>query len=158
MNSIESVTVAPARVFKALSSDDLRRCAPSIFAEHARPGVSSRYTFVSTQQVRRFAALRLSFQDQSDNYRREQVNENNGKIKSGQFHSQRSNLVKQGYNFFSEREMNRVVSGTRPAGKNEGKTGHIAPEVPIALILPENWGNPGFYQGGCSPAEAVWEN
>jgi hypothetical protein len=34
-----------------LSSDDLRRCAPSIFAEHARPGVSSRYTFVSTQQV-----------------------------------------------------------------------------------------------------------
>jgi hypothetical protein len=51
MNSIESVTVAPARVFKALSSDDLRRCAPSVFAEHARPGVSSRYTFVSTQQV-----------------------------------------------------------------------------------------------------------
>jgi hypothetical protein len=51
MNSIESVPVAPARVFKALSSDDLRRCAPSIFAEHARPGVSSRYTFVSTQQV-----------------------------------------------------------------------------------------------------------
>jgi len=51
MNSIESVPVAPARVFKALSSDDLRRCAPSVFAEHARPGVSSRYTFVSTQQV-----------------------------------------------------------------------------------------------------------
>lgn len=51
MNSIESVTVAPARVFKALSSDDLRRCAPSVFAEHARPGVSSRYTFVSTAQV-----------------------------------------------------------------------------------------------------------
>src|SRR3954471_3994811 len=51
MNSIETVTVAPARVFKALSSDDLRRCAPSVFAEHARPGVSSRYTFVSTQQV-----------------------------------------------------------------------------------------------------------
>ena len=39
MNTIESVPVAPARVFKALSSDDLRRCAPSIFAEHA-PGVS----------------------------------------------------------------------------------------------------------------------
>lgn len=51
MNSIESVPVAPARVFKALSPDDLRRCAPSIFAEHARPGVSVRYTFVSTQQV-----------------------------------------------------------------------------------------------------------
>jgi hypothetical protein len=51
MNSIESVNVAPARVFKALSSDDLRRCAPSVFAEHARPGVSARYTFVSTAQV-----------------------------------------------------------------------------------------------------------
>jgi hypothetical protein len=51
MNSIESVTLAPARVFKALSSDDLRRCAPSVFAEHARPGVSARYTFVSTAQV-----------------------------------------------------------------------------------------------------------
>ncbi len=51
MNSIESVPVAPARVFKALSSDDLRRCAPSVFAEHARPGVSTRYTFVSTAHV-----------------------------------------------------------------------------------------------------------
>lgn len=51
MNSIASVTVAPARVFKALSSADLRRCAPSVFAEHARPGVSARYTFVSTAQV-----------------------------------------------------------------------------------------------------------
>ena len=51
MNSIESVPVAPARVFKALSTDDLRRCAPSVFAEHARPGVSARYTFVSTAQV-----------------------------------------------------------------------------------------------------------
>lgn len=51
MNTIESVPVAPARVFKALSSDDLRRCAPSVFAEHARPGVSARYTFVSTAQV-----------------------------------------------------------------------------------------------------------
>ena len=49
MNS--SVIVSPARTFKALSSEDLRRCAPSIFAEHARPGVSSRYTFVSTAQV-----------------------------------------------------------------------------------------------------------
>lgn len=46
-----SVIVSPARTFKALSSEDLRRCAPSIFAEHARPGVSSRYTFVSTAQV-----------------------------------------------------------------------------------------------------------
>jgi hypothetical protein len=36
---------------QALSSDDLRRCAPSVFAEHARPGVSARYTFVSTAQV-----------------------------------------------------------------------------------------------------------
>lgn len=49
MNTIETVT--PARAFKALSSDDLRRCAPSVFAEHARPGVSARYTFVSTAQV-----------------------------------------------------------------------------------------------------------
>ena len=46
-----SVIVSPARAFKALSSDELRRCAPSVFAEHARPGVSSRYTFVSTAQV-----------------------------------------------------------------------------------------------------------
>jgi hypothetical protein len=46
-----SAIVSPARTFKALSSEDLRRCAPSIFAEHARPGVSSRYTFVSTEQV-----------------------------------------------------------------------------------------------------------
>ena len=51
MNTFNPVPVAPARVIKALSSDDLRRCAPSVFAEHARPGVSSRYTFVSTQQV-----------------------------------------------------------------------------------------------------------
>src|SRR3954471_17727074 len=51
MNPFDSVPVAPVGVFKALSSDDLRRCAPSVFAEHARPGVSSRYTFVSTQQV-----------------------------------------------------------------------------------------------------------
>lgn len=49
MTTIETVT--PSRVFKALSSDDLRRCAPSVFAEHARPGVSARYTFVSTAQV-----------------------------------------------------------------------------------------------------------
>lgn len=34
-----------------LSADDLRRVAPSIYAESARPGVSSRYTFVSTAQV-----------------------------------------------------------------------------------------------------------
>ncbi len=51
MNTIESVNVASTRAFKALSSDDLRRCAPSVFAEHARPGVSARYTFVSTAQV-----------------------------------------------------------------------------------------------------------
>lgn len=43
--------VAPSRAIRALSSDDLRRAAPSVFAEHARPGVSSRYTFVSTAQV-----------------------------------------------------------------------------------------------------------
>lgn len=43
--------VSPVRPFKALSTDDLRRCAPSVFAGHARPGVSSRYTFVSTAQV-----------------------------------------------------------------------------------------------------------
>ncbi len=49
MNTSE--IVSPARTFKALSSDDLRRCAPSVFAEHARPGVSARYTFVSTAQV-----------------------------------------------------------------------------------------------------------
>jgi hypothetical protein len=43
--------VSPSRVFKTLSSDDLRRSAPSVFADHARPGVSARYTFVSTEQV-----------------------------------------------------------------------------------------------------------
>ncbi len=43
--------VPPSRAFKALSSDDLRRVAPSVFAEHARPSVSARYTFVSTAQV-----------------------------------------------------------------------------------------------------------
>lgn len=43
--------VAPSRAIRALSTDDLRRAAPSVFAEHARPGVSSRYTFVSTAQV-----------------------------------------------------------------------------------------------------------
>jgi hypothetical protein len=51
MNPSDSVLVSPARAAKALSFDDLRRCAPSVFAEHARPGVSSRYTFVSTVQV-----------------------------------------------------------------------------------------------------------
>ena len=51
MNTFDSVLVSPVRAFKALSCDDLRRCAPSVFAEHARPGVSSRYTFVSTDQV-----------------------------------------------------------------------------------------------------------
>lgn len=34
-----------------LSNDQIRRAAPSVFAEHARPGVSSRYSFVSTSQV-----------------------------------------------------------------------------------------------------------
>lgn len=37
--------------FNPLSTEDLRRFAPSVFTEHARPGVSSRYTFVSTSQV-----------------------------------------------------------------------------------------------------------
>ncbi len=46
-----SVIVSPVTAYKPLSSEDLRRCAPSVFAEHARPGVSSRYTFVSTAQV-----------------------------------------------------------------------------------------------------------
>lgn len=41
----------PSPRFRALSSEDLRRAAPSVFAEHARPGVSARYTFVSTAQV-----------------------------------------------------------------------------------------------------------
>jgi hypothetical protein len=49
MNTSE--IVSSARVGKALSFDDLRRCAPSIYAGHARPGVSARYTFVSTAQV-----------------------------------------------------------------------------------------------------------
>ena len=40
MNTSDSVLVSPVRAFKALSSDDIRRCAPSVFAEHARPGVS----------------------------------------------------------------------------------------------------------------------
>lgn len=46
-----SVIVCPDRIFKALRPEDLHRCAPSIFAEHARPGVSSRYSIVSTEQV-----------------------------------------------------------------------------------------------------------
>jgi hypothetical protein len=45
------VLPSPALRFTALSRDDLGRCAPSVFADHARPGVSSRYTFVSTAQV-----------------------------------------------------------------------------------------------------------
>jgi len=51
MNSSDSVLTSPARRYTALSTDELRRCAPSVFAENARPGVSSRYTFVSTAQV-----------------------------------------------------------------------------------------------------------
>ena len=46
-----SVTAPSTCAFKALTSEDLRRCAPSIFAAHARPGVSTRYSFVSTAQV-----------------------------------------------------------------------------------------------------------
>ncbi|MGC4073961.1 MAG: DUF932 domain-containing protein [Nibricoccus sp.] len=42
---------SPVQSFKSLTSEDLRRCAPSVFAEHARPGVSTRYSFVSTAQV-----------------------------------------------------------------------------------------------------------
>jgi hypothetical protein len=51
MNTSESVIVSSSRAISALSSDDLRRCAPSVFADHARPGVSTRYTFVSTEHV-----------------------------------------------------------------------------------------------------------
>lgn len=50
MNTI--VATRPSRIAsKTLSPDDLRRIAPSVFAETARPGVSTRYTFVSTAQV-----------------------------------------------------------------------------------------------------------
>lgn len=35
----------------ALSLGQLRSLAPSIFAEHARPGVSGRYSFISTMEV-----------------------------------------------------------------------------------------------------------
>lgn len=49
MNTIVATT---SRIpSKALSTDELRRIAPSVFAETARPGVSTRYTFVSTAQV-----------------------------------------------------------------------------------------------------------
>ena len=50
MNTIVATTSTrlPSRM---LSTDELRRIAPSIFAETARPGVSRRYTFVSTAQV-----------------------------------------------------------------------------------------------------------
>lgn len=41
----------PKLPFTCLTDDDLRRCAPSIYATRARPGVSSRYTFVSTAEV-----------------------------------------------------------------------------------------------------------
>jgi hypothetical protein len=52
MNTSDVVlTPSPRIAAKALSVDDLRRVAPSVFAENARPGVSSRYTFVSTAQV-----------------------------------------------------------------------------------------------------------
>ncbi|HEY4302339.1 MAG TPA: DUF932 domain-containing protein [Candidatus Didemnitutus sp.] len=51
MNTSETTLVHPARQFPALTAADLQRCAPSVFAESARPGVSQRYTFVSTAQV-----------------------------------------------------------------------------------------------------------
>ena len=48
-------TIVPSTSSRILSTvlslDDLRRVAPSVFAENAQPGVSSRYTFVSTAQV-----------------------------------------------------------------------------------------------------------
>jgi hypothetical protein len=46
-----SVLSSSADLSRVLSRDDLSRVAPSIFAESARPGVSSRYSFVSTAQV-----------------------------------------------------------------------------------------------------------
>lgn len=47
-----SVLPAPVLITpQPLAREDLRRCAPSVFAEHARPGVSARYTFVSTAHV-----------------------------------------------------------------------------------------------------------
>ena len=46
-----SVLTQSSRAFQALSQEDLRRIAPSIFSEAARPSLSSRYTFVSTAQV-----------------------------------------------------------------------------------------------------------
>jgi hypothetical protein len=49
--TIAPVASDPTRTFRALSLDDLRRRTPSVFAESARPGVSSRYTFVSTAEV-----------------------------------------------------------------------------------------------------------
>lgn len=49
--TIAPVASDPTRTFRALSLDDLRRRAPSVFAESARPGVSARYTFVSTAEV-----------------------------------------------------------------------------------------------------------
>lgn len=49
--TITPVASDPTRTFRALSLDDLRRRVPSVFAENARPGVSARYTFVSTAEV-----------------------------------------------------------------------------------------------------------
>ena len=48
---IMSVLSSSPALSRVLSRDDLVRVAPSIFAESARPGVSSRYSFVSTAQV-----------------------------------------------------------------------------------------------------------
>lgn len=50
MNS-SVIASSPRLGYPALSVDDLRRNAPSIYAEHPRANVSSRYTFVSTAQV-----------------------------------------------------------------------------------------------------------
>lgn len=48
---ISSALSSFAGAYRALSQEDLRRVAPSIFVDHARPVVSARYTFVSTFQV-----------------------------------------------------------------------------------------------------------
>lgn len=46
-----TASFTPKLPFTCLTAEDLRRCASSVYADHARPGVSSRYTFVSTAQV-----------------------------------------------------------------------------------------------------------
>lgn len=49
--TIANPTIANARPHHALSEEDIRCKAPSVFAGHARTGLSSHYTFVSTAQV-----------------------------------------------------------------------------------------------------------